>query len=206
MSENVNTAIAANTPQGVDVQENTWFIGYDIVSFPPATVISDVDLFSQSQQKGGQYRSELIQQIAMSKSIRIIAIRATHWVFFTALSSEPTGQLQHYFENFSTLNITKKRKVYDPIPLALMLPYVMCNTGGSNAQVANYQMWYELPDPIIVPQGGDIKFRFQAAPGLTTAASSATNPQMPNMDSTYTSGRGFYVKFDFYGDQVVPVA
>ncbi len=181
--------------------EDTVLLGFDTAYWASGAVtIDEQQLFAQSSvTKTPRYRSFVFDTEAQKKNMIITGLRASHIMEFAALGTAPSAVSQMVFEEFSLLEITLREKKYPSIPLAELLPYKGYWNGSSVSHQLNDYPYYTLPEPIIVPEAGNIDFNFSPLSGYTTGASNNSNPQLPGLG--LTSNYGFFIKFYIYGKQ-----
>jgi hypothetical protein len=191
-------ANAGQVPDGAKSQV-TWAVMKDIAYYAPGATLTAQNLFDNSMTKTETYRNTTFNDVGQQKNVTLYGLRVTHDMQFTAISSQTKSYTQWYFENFSEIQIKILEKSYDPIPLALALPYDLNQLDATTSLNSRQVPFFTFPDPIVVPAGGNVKIKFQPATGLTAIATAATLPTLPGL--SLTNDIGLSIVFQFMGLQ-----
>jgi hypothetical protein len=181
-------------------RQDIYMIMSDIIYYAPTVALTEQEFFTHNGgTKNAQYRSGIFTDVANQKNLVIKGFRCTHNIALAARSSEPAATTQWYFENFSRIKVEVLEKAWDSIPLSFLLATDMYWATTAMAFAARNNPFFYLKEPIIVPVGGNIKFTFAPAAGLTTITTTTTSPQLPNLG--LTSDYGYSLKLDIFGRQ-----
>jgi len=185
--------------------ENTFAIGQDALILPPATTLAaSYNFYDATTSKPVQYRTSILQTLAQQKAIAITSMVAIHNFAFAAMETEAVNSQVQNFNLFSYIRLTILQKTQDLIPVSCLVSQEIWSMQTVVTSSLKFAQIFRFPEPIQIPQGGDIVIQLLPAPGYSLAAAGATNPHYPG--AGLASDRGFSFTLQYFGGQGRPIA
>lgn len=166
---------------------------FDTLTYATGATLVSTDIFT-NDAKDKAYRNVSFTSIPSSIDYKLMACVMETNIVFNGADADANAVLMNKFLHHSYIEYQFNGDVYPIIPLSSMANFTLVPTGhGTYIYEKKNRDGNTLQNGIVLPKGGDVRFTFVPASGLTLGATGGAS--LANI-----TPNAYYIKFRFVAE------